>query len=168
MTGCDLHLTAEISRQLRLALQSFCTDAGALGSAVLDQCGTQIAYGHPAALVASPAATIGNTPEIAALAAGAFAATRELASRLGDHAFNGLVHHGHERHFYLCPVSNDYLLLTVFATGTPAGVVRHCASQTAPKIGALLDAASTPPPGWNSRLLNASPPTSAQVVNTAV
>ena len=148
MTGYDLHLTAEISRQLRQVLGSFCTDAGALGSAVLDQCGTQIAYAHPDALSASQGTMIGNSPEIAALAAGAFAATRELADRLGDQSFHGLVHHGRDRHFYLCPVSADYLLLTVFGTGTPAGVVRHCASQVVADVAALLEAATEPPRSW--------------------
>lgn len=163
MNGSDLHLTSEISHQLRHALQTFCTDAGSLSSAILDLCGTQIASGSPPHLLNYPGSKIGDTPEVAALAAGAFAATRELANRLGDSSFHGLMHHGRERHFYICPITDDYLLLTLFATGTPAGVVRHCASKTVDRLAELLTSATTPPAGWQGRMLAGTAPTQGAV-----
>jgi predicted regulator of Ras-like GTPase activity (Roadblock/LC7/MglB family) len=135
MTGCDLHITAERSRNLKESLQELIDESGSLGTALLDQCGNRLsACGE---MVAS------DDGVIAALAAGAFAATRELAARLGDPVFDGLVHHGRSRHFYLCSAGEDYLLLALFDQKTAAGVVRLCASRTASEIAALLDGGRT-------------------------
>ncbi len=131
MDDDSLHLTSQGCQELRRLLARHCQESNAMAAAVLDQCGTQLAAGGPVA--------IQDSGEIAALAAGAFASTRELAARVGELAFDGLMHHGAERHFYLSPVGRDFLLLTIFGSGSPSGIVRVCASRTGPAVGEVLE-----------------------------
>lgn len=132
----DLHLTTEGARRLRQLLDGLCRDAGALAAIVLDECGTQLASGGTV--------EVNDDGEIAALAAGAFAATRQLALRLGEDRFDGLMHHGRERHFHLSPIDRDHLLLTIFGDTSAAGIVRLAARQAAPPLRALLESMRAP------------------------
>lgn len=137
MSQGDLHFSVEVIRVLSELLERYCTDTGSLAACLLDECGNQLVQGG--------AVEIRDHGETAALAAGAFAATRQLAGRLGESEFDGLMHHGRHRHFYLSPITRDFLLLTVFAQSVPAGIVRLCASKIAvPMRNALLGMVETP------------------------
>ena len=52
---------------------------------------------------------------IAALAAGSFAATKELARRIGEVEFNALYHQGNGSHIFMNSVDDDTIMITVFA-----------------------------------------------------
>src|ERR1700747_856939 len=61
---------------------------------------------------------------IAALAAGSFAATRELARRIREVGFNAACHQGNGSHMFMNSVDEDTIMITVFGTRTTVGLVR--------------------------------------------
>ncbi|MBV9657452.1 MAG: roadblock/LC7 domain-containing protein [Verrucomicrobia bacterium] len=61
---------------------------------------------------------------IAALAAGSFAATKELARRIGEVEFNALYHQGNGSHIFMNSVDEDTIMITVFGAQTTVGLVR--------------------------------------------
>ena len=75
---------------------------------------------------------------IAALAAGSFAATQELARRIGELEFNALYHQGNGSHMFMNSVDEDTIMITVFGTTTTVGVVRFYATSAAQRIAAIL------------------------------
>lgn len=79
---------------------------------------------------------------IAALAAGSFAATRELARRIGEVEFNALYHQGNGSHMFMNSVDDDTIMITVFGKRTTVGLVRFYSSSTAQAVGSLLQSLS--------------------------
>ena len=75
---------------------------------------------------------------IAALAAGSFAATRELAHRIGEAEFNALYHQGNGTHMFMNSVDEDAIMITVFGRRTTVGLVRFYSAQTAQSVANLL------------------------------
>ena len=82
--------------------------------------------------------------ETAALAVGAWHATREVARRLGEPGFHGLSHEGTARHFHISPVDDHYLLLSVFGNDTKLAIVRATAHKSAIALRAALAAGAGP------------------------
>ena len=58
--------------------------------------------------------TVMDVTIIAALAAGSFAATKELARRIGEIEFNALYHQGNGNHIFMNSVDDDTIMITVF------------------------------------------------------
>ena len=77
---------------------------------------------------------------IAALAAGAFAATRELARRIGEVEFNALYHQGNGNHMFMNSVDDETIMITVFGTRTTVGLVRFYSTTTAQNVAGVLKA----------------------------
>jgi predicted regulator of Ras-like GTPase activity (Roadblock/LC7/MglB family) len=75
---------------------------------------------------------------IAALAAGSFAATKELARRIGEVEFNALYHQGNGNHIFMNSVDDDTIMITVFGRRTTVGLVRFYSASTAQTIAQLL------------------------------
>ena len=75
---------------------------------------------------------------IAALAAGSFAATCELAHRIGEVEFNALYHQGNGSHIFMNSVDDETIMITVFGKRTTVGLVRFYAAQAAQNVAALL------------------------------
>jgi predicted regulator of Ras-like GTPase activity (Roadblock/LC7/MglB family) len=75
---------------------------------------------------------------IAALAAGSFAATKELARRIGEIEFNALYHQGNGNHIFMNSVDDDTIMMTVFGRRTTVGLVRFYSASTAQQVSALL------------------------------
>ena len=75
---------------------------------------------------------------IAALAAGSFAATRELARRIGEAEFNALYHQGNGSHMFMNSIDDDTIMITVFTSRTTVGLVRFYSATTAQNIAAIL------------------------------
>ena len=75
---------------------------------------------------------------IAALAAGSFAATRELARRIGEVEFNALYHQGNGSHMFMNSVDEDTIMITVFGPKTTVGLVRFYSITTAQSVASLL------------------------------
>ena len=75
---------------------------------------------------------------IAALAAGSFAATRELARRIGEAEFNALYHQGNGNHMFMNSVDDETIMITVFNSRTTVGLVRFYSATTAQNVAAVL------------------------------
>ena len=75
---------------------------------------------------------------IAALAAGSFAATRELAHRIGEVEFNALFHQGNGSHMFMNSVDEDTIMITVFGTRTTVGLVRFYSTAAAQSVAELM------------------------------
>jgi predicted regulator of Ras-like GTPase activity (Roadblock/LC7/MglB family) len=75
---------------------------------------------------------------IAALAAGSFAATRELARRIGEIEFNALYHQGNGTHVFMNSVDDDTIMITVFGSRTTVGLVRFYSAAAAQNVANIL------------------------------
>lgn len=75
---------------------------------------------------------------IAALAAGSFAATQELARRIGELEFNALYHQGNGSHMFMNSVDDDTIMITVFGTCTTVGLVRFYATSVGQRVAGIL------------------------------
>ena len=82
-----------------------------------------------------------DTRSLAALTAGAFASTREMAKILGETEFTVLFHQGKNEHIHVSLVGDRALLVTVFDDRTTIGMVRLYASEVTEKVGEALVAA---------------------------
>ncbi len=77
---------------------------------------------------------------IAALAAGSFAATKELARRIGEVEFNALYHQGDGSHIFMSSIDEDTIMITVFNTSTTIGLVRHYSGDASKQLATFLEA----------------------------
>src|SRR5256885_6167562 len=75
---------------------------------------------------------------IAALAAGSFAATCELARRIGEVEFNALYHQGNGSHMFMNSVDEDTIMITVFGPRTTVGLVRFYSTGAAHNVAGVL------------------------------
>jgi predicted regulator of Ras-like GTPase activity (Roadblock/LC7/MglB family) len=75
-------------------------------------------------ITASPVEVESDTLSLAALAAGSFAATRQLAEVLNEREFTLLFHEGKESNLHVVQVSEQILLLIAFGRETQVGRVR--------------------------------------------
>src|SRR5712691_9918069 len=75
---------------------------------------------------------------IAALAAGSFAATKELARRIGEVEFNALYHQGNGSHIFMNSVDDNTIMITVFGGRTKVGLVRFYSAAAAQNVAQIL------------------------------
>ena len=80
-----------------------------------------------------------DTVSLAALAAGAFASTREIASLIGEPEFTVLFHQGKRHHVHVNVAGEHCLLMTLFSDETTVGMVRLCARKACLWIKHTLD-----------------------------
>src|SRR5437870_1816516 len=123
-------LTIEDVASLDAVLGNFLTKAEAELTVVIDRGGYVISqFGDVAVL---------DVTIIAALAAGSFAATKELARRIGEVEFNALYHQGNGSHIFMNSIDDDTIMITVFGKRTTVGLVRFYSATTAVVIAELL------------------------------
>ncbi|MBN2011090.1 roadblock/LC7 domain-containing protein [candidate division KSB1 bacterium] len=83
-----------------------------------------------------------NIPNMAALGAGDFAATSEMAKIVGEPGrFKYLYHEGEKSNVYLSSVTDNFLLLIVFDTNIALGMIRIFTKRTIEKLTELLNEA---------------------------
>jgi predicted regulator of Ras-like GTPase activity (Roadblock/LC7/MglB family) len=75
-------------------------------------------------ITVSPADVQSDTLSLAALAAGSFAATRQLAEVLKEREFTLLFHEGKESNLHVIQVTDQILMLLTFGHDTQVGLVR--------------------------------------------
>src|SRR5437879_7155760 len=79
--------------------------------------------------------TVMDVTIIAALAAGSFAATRELARRIGEVEFNALYHQGNGSHIFMNSVDDETIMINVFGTRKTVGLVSfYCTGTAHPNV----------------------------------
>ncbi len=126
-------LTAEDQTAIEQRLADFLAKSEAQWSALVDKGGNLFAQS-------------GNTGSLdlsilSALAAGSFAATHELAKRLGESEFSALYHEGHGQHILMSALAHECLLVTIFGERTNIGLVRFYAQQATVSLNGLLQQA---------------------------
>jgi predicted regulator of Ras-like GTPase activity (Roadblock/LC7/MglB family) len=88
---------------------------------------------------------------IAALAAGAFSATRELAVITGENSFQSVSHEGENTSLHVQLVGEHHLVLVLFQRTTTLGLVklyaRRAVAEAEPILTELERTAPPPPPG---------------------
>lgn len=82
-----------------------------------------------------------DADSLAALVAGSFASTRELAKLLGENEFSVIFHQGKNENIHIGLVANRALLVIIFDDRTTVGMVRVYCQEVSSRIARLLKAA---------------------------
>jgi len=85
-----------------------------------------------------------NTTAMAALVAGMFSATREVARLVGEKQFSILLQQGETRHIHISLIGVSRMMVIVFEDYQRIGLVRHEARKAAEAIASLLDRTESP------------------------
>lgn len=80
-----------------------------------------------------------NTTALAALVAGMFSATREVARLVGEEQFSILLQQGEKRHIHISLITNDVMMIIVFEDYKRIGIVRHKARKAGKQLSDILD-----------------------------
>src|SRR3984957_5916212 len=132
MTGIGM-LTMEDQRTIEQRLADFLRKSEAQWSALVDKGGNLFAQSGDTGTL--------DLSILSALAAGSFAATHELAKRLGEPEFSALYHEGHGQHILMSALHHECLLVTIFGEKTNIGLVRFYAQQITSTLNGLLQQA---------------------------
>lgn len=81
----------------------------------------------------------------AALAAGSFAATRELASIIGENGFESIMHRGSSKGLLIKAVGSEYIIVIFLGTNSVEGMVRLILKKIAPQILSILESSDITP-----------------------
>jgi predicted regulator of Ras-like GTPase activity (Roadblock/LC7/MglB family) len=127
-------LNIEATDRLMAALEDYLEKSEASFAMVIDRGGAVLSlHGH------IPTAT--DVMILAALAAGSFAATKELARRVGEPEFTALHQQGRHWQIYMCAIDEDTILTTIFGTQSTLGLVRFYSTTAVRSIAGILNAA---------------------------
>ena len=92
-------------------------------------------------ITVSPADIQSDTLSLAALAAGSFAATRQLAEVLKEREFTLLFHEGKESNLHVIQVTDQILMLLTFGHETQVGLVRLYTTRALEVLKPILEGA---------------------------
>ncbi|MCB9915842.1 MAG: roadblock/LC7 domain-containing protein [Planctomycetes bacterium] len=121
---------AEDVSEIEQELDGFLELSGARCAMLIDR------GGH---LVTRRGESVGESPEsVAALAAGSFAATREMARLMGEDDFNTLFHQGTRESIQLSQIGDRALFAIVFDDRSNLGLVRFYAEESQGRLRELF------------------------------
>ena len=123
-------LTKEDVGTLDQILGDYLQKSEAVFSVVIDRGGTVIAQQGEEGKM--------DVTIVAALAAGSFAATRELARRIGEDEFSALYHQGKDHHILMNALDEQTIIITIFDEKTTVGLVRFYTVNVADQLVAFL------------------------------
>ena len=83
-----------------------------------------------------------DTTSLAALAAGAFASTKEIARLIGEPEFSVLFHEGKHEHIHVSLAGEHAIMVTLFDDRTTIGMIRLFAAETSPRLDAIFQRAA--------------------------
>jgi len=89
----------------------------------------------------------GSLESVAALAAGSFSATREMARIIGEGEFNTLFHQGTRESIQIAAIGERSLFVIVFDDRSNLGLVRFYAEESAGRLVELFNGISERPAG---------------------
>ena len=127
-------LSIEATDQLLAALEDYLDKSEASFTMVIDRGGA----------VLSQQGDIPADADImilAALPAGSFAATKELAHRVGEPEFTALHQQGQHWQIFMCAVDEDTILTTIFGVQSTLGLVRFYSTAAVRNVAGVLNAA---------------------------
>jgi predicted regulator of Ras-like GTPase activity (Roadblock/LC7/MglB family) len=84
-----------------------------------------------------------NSTAVAALVAGMFTATREVARLVGENQFSILLQQGELRHIHISLVASESMMVIIFEDHNRIGMVRHHAKKAGEQ---LAEVAAAPAP----------------------
>ncbi|NUP96290.1 MAG: roadblock/LC7 domain-containing protein [Planctomycetaceae bacterium] len=94
----------------------------------------------------------GSLESVAALIAGSFAATREMARLLGESQFTSLFHQGQRDSIQLQLIGERTLLGVLFDERTNLGLVRYYGAETSRNLTTIFDEITSRPEGSGAAL----------------
>lgn len=119
-----------VKSDTKTALEKFVAGTDALTALLITKQGTVISEaGHTASL---------NTTAMAALVAGMFSATREVARMVGEKQFSILLQQGETRHIHISLVTDSAMMVIVFEDQQRIGKIRYAAKKTGEELAVLL------------------------------
>lgn len=124
-------LTIQAAEKLLNALEDFLEKSEGHFALVLDRGG----------IILSQHGTLPDTADtnvVSALSAGCFAATRELALRVGETDCSALYQQGANSHIFICAIDQDHILVTIFGKQTTVGLVKFYSARATKRIAAVL------------------------------
>jgi len=127
-------LTIESAERLLKALEEYLDHSEASFALIIDRGGAILSQ-----LGEIPPSV--DVTTLSALAAGSFAATRELALRVGEAEFSALHQQGKNSQILICSIQDEAMLLTVFGPKTTLGLVRFYSARAVKQIAMVLDRA---------------------------
>ena len=128
----QLSLTRERVSELNDRLASLAATPGVTCVLLVDRAGRILARdGEPRDM---------DLVTFATLAAAEFNANEQLSRLVGDDGFHTLMHRGERTCVDLADVGRSALLLTLFETGTPPGLIRRAAERSAADCARVLQA----------------------------
>lgn len=80
-----------------------------------------------------------DTTALAALLAGSFASTKEIAKLVGEPEFSVLFHQGKKDHIHMTLVGERSILVVIFDDRTTIGMVRLYAKETAVELEKIFE-----------------------------
>src|SRR5476649_2168690 len=110
-------LTIQAAESLLKALEDFLDKSEASFALIIERGGSILSQNGEIPDTIDP--TI-----LSALAAGSFAAIREVALRVGETEFSAVHQQGRQSHIIMSAVNEDAMLMTVFGPQTTLGLVR--------------------------------------------
>jgi predicted regulator of Ras-like GTPase activity (Roadblock/LC7/MglB family) len=130
-------LTIQGSDHLIQALKDFLEKSEANFAMVIDRGGSVLSQ------CGSVTGSV-DTAILGALAAGSFAATKELARRIGEAEFSASHQQGKQNQVFMCGVDDAVVFVTIFGPQTTLGLVRFYSARTAKRIAAILQDSRSP------------------------
>lgn len=123
-------------------------------------------------LVAHEGEACGDVSLLAALGAGVFMASRELARMLGEKEFNLVFHQGANKNIFFCAVTTEVLLVIIFSQSASLGLVKLYSAPAVTELQGVFAAllkhpAELPAADHRSFVLNDAPMFSAKTPPTA-
>jgi predicted regulator of Ras-like GTPase activity (Roadblock/LC7/MglB family) len=85
-----------------------------------------------------------NVTALAALVAGMFSATREVARMVGEKQFSILLQQGDKRHIHISLIGDSAMMVIIFEDYQRIGLVRHEARRTAEHLARLVTRSENP------------------------
>jgi predicted regulator of Ras-like GTPase activity (Roadblock/LC7/MglB family) len=139
----QLSLTRERASELTDRLASLAATPGVTCTLLVDRAGRILALdGGPLDI---------DIVTFATLAAAEFNANEQLSRLVGDGCFRTLMHRGERTCVDLADVGRTALLVTLFETGTPPGLVRRAAESSAADCARVLHAMAEHAAGGNGK-----------------
>lgn len=108
---------SEIERLPKEILRDLVTASNAMTALMISKEGHSMAEAGNTSFI--------NTTAMAALVAGMFAATREVARMVGENQFSMLLQQGEKRHIHISLVTDATMLIVVFEDYQKVGLIRH-------------------------------------------
>ncbi len=134
MTQGDLVIYEEQTEKIEKILRRLIKDAQAKCVLLVDKDGHLIArQGFTQSL---------DTTALAALLAGSFASTREMARLLGEPEFSVLFHQGKKDHIHITLVGERTILAVIFDDRTTIGMVRLYSKEASGNLEKIFSSAS--------------------------